>query len=51
MFQKRTIKDLVEEDNLMPYNLEPRYTKINLGCVLRHFVLPLSNKIMGHNLF
>ncbi len=33
MFQERTTKDLVVEDNLMPYNLKPSYTKINLGCV------------------
>jgi hypothetical protein len=47
MFQERTTKDLVVEDNLMP-NLKPCYMKINLGCVLKHLVLPLDNKIMGH---
>jgi hypothetical protein len=48
MFQEKTTKDLAMEDNLMPYNLKLDYMKINLGCVLRHFVLPLDNKIIGH---
>jgi hypothetical protein len=48
MFQERITKDLIVEDNLMPYNLKLGYMKINLGCVLRHLVLPLGNKIMGH---
>ncbi len=48
MFQERITKDLIVEDNLMPYNIKLGYMKINLGCVLRHLVLPLGNKIMGH---
>ncbi len=48
MFQEMTTKDIAVEDNLMPYNLKPGYMKMNLGCVLRHLVPPLDNKIMSH---
>jgi hypothetical protein len=48
MFQERTTKDLAIKDNRMLYNLKLGYMKINLGCVLRHLVLPLGSKIMDH---